>query len=62
MPTPRMTRQNQAKWLFAFIISIVATLFGVKNLTWFYQQVFNNDQVSQNQISETVPQGNSKLF
>lgn len=62
MPTPRMTRQNQAKWLFAFTISIVATLFGVKNLTWFYQQVFNNDQVSQNQISETVPQGNSKLF
>lgn len=57
-----MTRQNQAKWLFAFIISIVATLFGVKNLTWFYQQVFNNDQASQNQISETVPQGNSKLF
>ncbi|QDZ40177.1 hypothetical protein FRE64_09585 [Euhalothece natronophila Z-M001] len=50
MSYPKITRKNQSQWLFALLVSIVATLFGFSNLVWFYQQVFDNDTVSQNQV------------
>jgi hypothetical protein len=52
MPSPRMTRQNQFQWLLVFVLSIVATFFGIRNLVWFQQQVFGSNEPVQSQLLE----------
>ena len=57
MPAPRITRKNQSKWLFAFLISILATALGLHNLSWGYQQMFDNQS---NYQSNSFKAENSK--
>ena len=62
MSYPKITRKNQSQWLFALLVSIVATLFGFSNLVWFYQQVVDNDQISQNQLLEDYQSFSNSLM
>ncbi|PSO60648.1 MAG: hypothetical protein BRC38_01495 [Cyanobacteria bacterium QH_6_48_35] len=41
MPAPRITRKNQGLWLLVIVVSVIATLLGVRNLFWIKQQVFD---------------------